>query len=262
MKRIYMSIIHLHSSFASYSSGDMFLYKEVSEQEFETLESKDKVKDDRFNIYEAYSEDNKYYNIHNLNYHASREEMLALAKKYEDKEYSFEKPAEYSKRSLEREETKDREVAEDRASKGYIFYNKPHWEYSQKEAQGGFSDDLWNYDKVKEYTSHFCFGYFGHSVRTKELDQYIEETLKDINRVPVKQLHWKELCYNYLSSSDARHFSDSLENLAFEEQKKKILENAMKMWNSTFIYSLPEHDGTWSSTKALKEKYDKFLLKE
>lgn len=253
----YFIRVQVHGCFASLSSRDVFLYKEVDEQEFNSLEADS-------DFYEKYCvkyiENKTFYDVRNPTKFASKEEMDAECKIYEDDGYSRIKPKFYEKQEDRRIKQEDKEYTRKRKREGYLFYTKPNWKYNQKKARGGFSKTLWNYEPIKKYTAKNCFGYFGHSVRKAKLDKYMEKELCRINNESKKPMDWRGLCYSYLSSTSARHFSDSLEGYSFEEQKEAIQRNLTSMWNDAFIFSKNEHEGTHESTLKLTEKYKEFLF--
>lgn len=259
----YFIRVQVHGCFASISSRDVFLYKEVDEQEFNNLEADS-------DFYEKYCvkyiENKTFYdaflNNRTFTKSASKEEMDAECKIYEDDGYSRIKPKFYEKQEDKRIKKEDKEYTRKRKREGYLFYTKPNWKYNQRKARGGFSKTLWNYEPIKKYTAKNCFGYFGHSVRKAKLDNYLEKELCRINNESKEPMDWRGLCYSYLSSTSARHFSDSLEDYSFEEQKEAIQRNLTSMWNKAFIFSKNEHEGTHESTLILTEKYKDFLFLE
>lgn len=123
---------------------------------------------------------------------------------------------------------------------------------------GGFSKDILGNEILKKYIGigKGVFGYIGHSIRTKNLDKYLEATF-------FKKFFDIENCFDvfctWLTSTDGRDFGDSLENYSFNEQQIKIDKYINSIFEIGFIYSRPEHDGTLGSTNKLREKYNDYI---
>ena len=84
-----------------------------------------------------------------------------------------------------------------------VFYNNEYMRFDSTK-------------ELKEYVSSNCvFGWIGHSVRKVELDKIIEDGLR------LRGLSSSKM-YNWISSSDGRHFGDSLSGLTLQEQIKEI----------------------------------------
>ena len=121
-----------------------------------------------------------------------------------------------------------------------------------------FSDSVFNCKELKEYVSSGCpFGWIGHSVRKAELDKEIEEGLR------LRGLSSSKM-YNWISSSDGRHFGDSLDGLSSQEQIKEIHKNLNRMFNMCLIYGDENHTGLLSSSNKIREemKQKGWLLNE
>ena len=245
MKMIYAKRLHIHSCFASWSSNDVILYKETTKEFFDVDNTK-KESCEKFGYGLIFLEDNQY----NVLKYATKQQMQELVDFYKSSGW-VEKIEELSKRMKEKETTELKNYCNERKRNNFIFYTSPNWEYNQKEAQGGFSDQFWNYQPVVKYTETHSFGYFGHSVRKPELDKYFERCIKVICQCTKVDLDWKKIAYNYLSSSSARHFADNLEGIGFSEQKRRIFSNLKSIWNQAYVYSLEEHSGTYDSTEWL-----------
>lgn len=265
MKMMYVKQLQIHNSGSTWSSKDRVLYKELTMEEFEKL-----VKDfpncetkisEEFKFSVIFVEDNFFSNLP-FGKDATKEQMQERVDYWKSVASYTESLEEFSKRKEDCYKAEEKIRCENRKKEGYIFYTSPDWEYNQKEAQGGFSSVLWNYKPVTEYTKNFCFGYFGHSVRRVELDKYFEECIKFVCQFAKVDVDWREIAYNYLSSSLARHFSDNLECLDFKQQKEKIFNNIKSIWNQAYLYSLEEHEGTLKSTQELMKKYKENLFNE
>lgn len=127
--------------------------------------------------------------------------------------------------------------------------------------QGGLSNEIMKQKYVKDYIkSGLVCGYLGHSVRTKRLDAYLEQ--KFLSLVPPKHNDADVyfLLAVWLTSTNGRHFGDSLEGQTLKEQKRIIDEDIKSIFNIAYIYALPEHEGSYASTIALKEKYKDVLF--
>jgi hypothetical protein len=59
----------------------------------------------------------------------------------------------------------------------------------------------------------------------------------------------------WLTSSDARHWMDSVEDESNSVFKSKFEANLSNIFNRGFIYSLDEHEGSLKSTQELLTKY-------
>lgn len=224
---MYVKQLQIHNS-GSWSSKDRVLYKELTMEEFEKL-----VKDfpncetkisEEFKFSVIFTEDNFFSNLP-FGKDATKEQMQERVDYWKSVESYTESLEEFSKRKEDCYKAEEKIRCENRKKEGYIFYTSPDWEYNQKEAQGGFSDELWSYEPVVKYTETHSFGYFGHSVRKPELDKYFEKCIKFTCQCAKVDVDWKEIAYNYLSSGSARHFSDSLEGVDFSEQKRRIFSN-------------------------------------
>lgn len=108
------------------------------------------------------------------------------------------------------------------------------------------------------------FGYLGSTARTHRHDETIEQIFENIIvTLDNKSLDkWKALG-SWLTSTDARHFMDSIEDESIEVFKQKIKEYSFNIIIQGFIYDLPEHKGTWGSTIRLQKIYkDRIKLQE
>lgn len=122
---------------------------------------------------------------------------------------------------------------------------KGHPEYYQ----GGFSDEVFNSPSLKEYVKSGCFGWIGNSsARRPEHDKLIEKGLR-------KRGLSAEAMYNWISSSDGRHFAESLQGLSLAKQLQKIKKYLNSMFNICLIYGSSDHQGTYESTLKIKSDY-------
>lgn len=120
--------------------------------------------------------------------------------------------------------------------------------------QGGFSDEVFRSKELYAYVKRGAFGWIGNSdVRTAAHDKQIEQGLRKRGISPSKM-------YSWISSSDGRHFGDSLEGYTKKEQKIKIDEALNGMYNNCLIFSLPSHGGMYTDSKRIKEVLEKLGL--
>lgn len=259
----YFNAMHIHSCFASYSSNDVFMYKKISESEFNDYKAlaKEVSVSEKFKFTTLYFEDNEYCNVNTIRYHATKEEMNDKIMFYKSKGYTVDLD-EYKFLFNQNTKYEETETALKRKEAGFLSYTCYDWKYSRDIMQGGFSNELWNHPDVVKYTEHNCHGYFGHSIRKSELDTYFEKVIKEVCNNAKVQMDWRDIAYNWLSSSDARHFSDDLEGMDFEDQKLKIDSYKYTIWNEAYIYGKPEHEGTYDSTTKLREKYKDDLYEQ
>lgn len=127
-----------------------------------------------------------------------------------------------------------------------------------KKYQGGFSDDVIFNDEGVNYIREgkYVHGYFGASRRTKERDEILENELRSQGLDGSGIASW-------LSSGNARRLMDEVEKDTTIEQFKKIVKKDTKgAFEDVFVWSHPEHDGSWGSSDELKEKlYDYYKEK-
>jgi hypothetical protein len=252
MKKIFLSK-QVHSCFASVSSGDIFLYKEVKNKE----KGIEQYGDDKILVIVTEPLKNFYdrglYSGRPLGNNATKEEMEVLIRPYLKEGWKRKQPKEI-KEYYKRERTKEYNR---RKKEGYILID---YKKNRKpiEYKGGFSDIVYNHPHFQDYVKNGCFGYIGHYVRKAKLDAYIEKQFFSI--IPKEPVDLVELLVCWLTSSDGRHFGDSLEGYSLKKQKEKINNYLLEMYNNAYIYNLPEHKGSGASTLKLKEKYKEYLL--
>ena len=122
------------------------------------------------------------------------------------------------------------------------------------------SDYLGNLSKsltefVREYIGHgHPSGYLGHSCRKFSHDKIVEKIVSKISMsVNGTEANVWETLGTWLTSSDARHWMDSVEDKNLKEFKKafgRYAETALKLG---YVYMLPEHEGTMVSTHELMD---------
>lgn len=269
MKYRIMLIKRIASCFASFSSSDVILCKEVlsahniDAQEI-VVDRVAKVKTFWLASDETFCkrglEDIRQHRGH-VNY-GKDPEFLALVQKYRDDGWG-DRPEWLKQADTARYAREDAEREARRKRQGYVLWKTDYKSIKPNEYQGGFSDEVFNSPRLKRYVDNGgIFGYIGHSCRKPKLDAHIEkEFLKLKPKEPLSREEMVNLLGCWLTSTDGRHFGDSLENAeTLVEQKKLINKSVAEMFNTAYIYSKPEHRGNWGSTKELEEKYKENLL--
>lgn len=210
-------VMQIHSSCSTCSSNDIFVYRELHENE--KVKSWTEVsKDESITIY--YNEDKTYYNL--IRNSASKEQMKIVVDQYLSKGYTVERPKEIDE-YYDREKIKQ---IEERKKAEYVYLYDDS-SYDRTKYQGGLTNTLWFLPETVEYTSKPCFGYFGHSCRRPELDRTIESAFGIYNRrhdkFSISEL--KKLISIWMSSRYGRHEGDSLDCISFEEQRCYVLKH-------------------------------------
>jgi hypothetical protein len=128
------------------------------------------------------------------------------------------------------------------------LYPKVH---SPKEYVGGFNLETFFVESLISYVERgITFGYIGHSCRKIWVDKLLAE-------ICLKHIKEEDFA-NWLTSTDGRHFGDSIEHLVEDDDRKaveEVIKNRLpEIYNTSLIYSHPEHTGTFSS-------YDKLYTK-
>ena len=261
MKRTVL-VKYVHSCFASLATGDVLLYMKV-EKHIKISEYKiSEVTGDNM-LKVLYVESDKIFydralhssNTIGVNF-SKTDEFLKLIARYKKEGWSTRKPKElidYYKREDLREKQKRQ-----RSKFLFVEYveNRPAQQF-----QGGFSDKVFKSKRLYKYVnSDGVFGYMGHYVRKVNIDRYIEK--KFLSLKPKVEVNLVDLLTCWLTSSDGRHFGDSLGGLSFAQQRKKIDENIYRMFNISYIYASPKHEGSYASTKKLQEEFKDVLYTE
>jgi hypothetical protein len=141
-----------------------------------------------------------------------------------------------------------------RKEEGFI-YCKKYDEMAAEDYKGSLKKAL-TQDTI-EYISHKgVFGYLGHSARKHEHDKYIEKVIENVIMTVdgVKVNKWEALS-SWLSSKDARHWMDSIEDLHMVHFKEKFDNYVSELMTLGYIYNLKEHTGSYKSTMELEDKY-------
>lgn len=115
--------------------------------------------------------------------------------------------------------------------------------------QLAFSKGLMNNPLCKDYIENGDFGYVGHSMRTPELDKYLEKYFRDNN--------WNlDYLATWITSYGARRMCDELYNISDTDQAKidKFSYEMTNIYNLGLIYSHPSHKGSLNDTIRLREE--------
>lgn len=266
---------HIHSTFSSFSSNDVFLkiVAKMSELDFTpnlntTIQSKkfpalngetieEITGDSKFaGVY--VSDEKTFYNkaLHERNHFGNfhkTPEFNALVQKYKDKGFAKIDYIEEQEKYRERERQKQSNLLKKCGVVLYMDYE----EYSKNPPlyQGGFSDAVFRSPKLYQYVSKGgVYGWIGNSsVRTSEHDIQIETGLRK------RGISSSEM-YNWISSSNGRHFAESLDGYTKKEQKAKINASLNNMYNCCIIYGCPSHEGLFKDTVDIEEKLKKINL--
>lgn len=134
----------------------------------------------------------------------------------------------------------DRQAADHKHQRkldGYLFVDPSDWKnFHIEDYYGGFSDEVVYDAYLQKYlASSGVFGYIGHSVRKVLLDSYIEDRFKEeVNKRGVSYT-WHSLFAMWLTSTNGRHFGDSLEGHSYHEQQR-IIDSRISDIVDTAIY--------------------------
>lgn len=173
------------------------------------------------------------------------DEFKDLVKSYTNNGWSLERSIEVDKFH----ERQERRRSLRRKKSGFVLWKK-YDERVAEDFQGGFSDEV--FSEMKDYISDgkSVFGYIGHSCRKVAFDQIIEAELKERGLSPKAMKNW-------LTSSDGRHFGDSLKGYSSNSAVNKIKKYANNMFNLALIYGSEQHKGDFNSTMSIREQYEK-----
>lgn len=260
---------HIHASFSCVGSGDVWLHRIIDNVERSDIpkhipqgyDEENVIEDDVAGIITVYVEaDKTFYNkglkAKGMPVFAGTPEFIALVEQYK-KEGWVEEPEDIKAAREAKYKRDEASEAVRRAKDGYVFPD-----YERDDYSGGFSEELLNEPELAKYIASGCvFGYIGHYGRRFEVDTFFEEAFMAL-KTPPGRFNKRKLFATWLTSTDGRHFGDSLEDISLDEAKAKIKARLPEIFNLAFIYSRKEHQGTWESTQALRKKYAKKLLKE
>lgn len=264
---------HIHSSNSSWSSNDVWVEVNTTLKELDfapeantrIVSKKFPMLDGQF-INEIYGDklflelslesekkfNNGRFSLSSPDIHKSPE-FLNLVQSYIDKGFIKHVQTPEQKAYSDRKEAASR--IKDKKQGLVLWMGCEALKENTKLFQGGFSDEVFNSVGIQNYVSRgFAYGWIGHSgARTATHDKQIEAGLRKRGISPSKMFNW-------ITSSDGRHFGDSLEGYTKKEQKQKIAKYLNSMFNRCIIYGLPEHEGTLNSTIKLDEMLSEYGL--
>ena len=235
-------IISVHNTTRNcFSSSDFNGYREFNSEK----DASNFIKENKFAVNKTYIDlelNFKLVYIMILEYNRERENVKQLfvkgfsedARKYWDKQENI-------KNSQRKEE-------------GFI-YCKKFDDMITEDYKGALQNALTDIT-ISYISSKIVAGYLGHSFRQLEHDKHIEEIINNVTvTVNNYEVNKWDILSTWLTSSDARHWMDSVEDTDIEQFKEKFNACIPELVLLGYIYSLDEHQGTYASTIKLKEKY-------
>lgn len=267
--RIFMNI-RIASSIATLSSRDTYLWKEVKKIPTENVLDSEIDTVGKLKIYHM-NDDltiQKFIEIeraqgNNIDDAHKHPNFIDLVEKYKADGW-MDVPADVQAAVEAMWKRREAKVNQIRQKKGYVLC-KPFNDLTPEDHHGGFSPDLLNEEVLKKYISNnTVFGFIGSSARKHILDKYLEHFFMKLKpRFEMTDEQKRNLLAVWLTSSDGRHFGDTLESLSSKgigEQKKYIKFYLKSIFNTAFVYTLQEHKGTYKSTCELLEKHQDKLF--
>lgn len=275
MNKTLLFSLHINSCFASSSSNDAWLNVTTKESEIDfELPTKagkringskkfpmlnglcvDCIEGDKWFKSIYFESDKTFYNkafsagkgfLHKC--YSDTQEFKELVQKYADMGWN-----------IGRETPKEQKDFWDRQERAYrrkqkkegIVLHKKYEDLTPSDYQGGFSDELFNSPGIKNYIErNAVFGWIGDSgARKAEHDRLIEAGLKE------RGLSYKAMS-NWITSSDGRHFADSLCGKELNEQLEDIKKYLNTMFNLALIYGSENHGGMLNDTIRIREDYE------
>ena len=235
-------IISVHSTARNcFSSSDFNGYREFNSER----DASNFINENKFAVNETYIDNElnlKLIYLTTLEFNRNRENIKQLfvkgfsedARKYWDKQ----------------EDIKNAEMKE----KGFV-YCKKFDDMTTEDYKGALQNALTDIT-LKYISNKGVCGYLGHSFRQLEHDKHIEEMFNNVTVTFSKfEVNKWNVLSTWLTSSDARHWMNSIEDTNIEHFKEKFNAYIPELVLLGYIYSLDEHQGTYASTIKLKEKY-------
>lgn len=147
---------------------------------------------------------------------------------------------------------KDKELYK-RSDEGLVLWNYGHDSFDPIQYNGGFSEQVYSHEDFRKYVERpAVFGWLGNTCsRKKEHDQQLEKSILKGLKLPIKDF------VVWLTSSDGRHFAESLGGKSMTEQLQIIRRNKERIYNLALIYNDERHDGTWNGTERVRELLEK-----
>jgi hypothetical protein len=183
-------------------------------------------------------------------------EFKALVQSYVDKGWNPDY-REYEDLKAFEKFQEDKELYK-RSEKELVLWNYGKDDFQVSQYQGGFSDIFYK-GKVQKYCEGGgVFGWMGDiSIRTRSLDKVFESEFvaRGLSLDPLRV---------WVTSTDARHYADSLYGMNSTEQEMKIKKDINRIYNLGLIFGDPRHKGTYGSTQEVRVQLEEEgkLLKE
>jgi len=235
-------IISIHNSHKNcYSSKDFDGYKDFDAQK----EAKEFIKLNNFEIKDVYIDSELDIRlIHLMSYEYNRNRTKAeqlFIKGYSEDSKKYWEKQEAIRNTYRKEE-------------GFIYCKKID-EMTAEDYKGSLEKALTK-TTINYISSGVVAGYLGHSARKHEYDKYIEEVINNVTiSVDDLKVNKWDILSTWLTSTDARHWMDSVEDMDIEKFKIKFNNYIPELMTTGYIYSLKEHRGTYKSTMELEGIY-------
>jgi hypothetical protein len=272
MKKTVVFYKHIHSTFAGASSNDVWakIITNEGELDFSLPKVNETIKSAKFPMLNGltvqetggdqwfktfyFNADKTFYNkglysgrgIFSNGFHDTVE-FKDLIQSYKEKGWETEREEIPGYDAYRKRE--DAAYARRQKKRGIVLWKK-YDELKPEDYQGGFSDELFNTPGIKNYVSRGgVFGWIGDSgTRRAEHDKAIEKGLKE------RGLSYEAMS-KWITSSDGRHFADSL-NGKLKEELEKIDKYLNTIFNNCLIYGCEKHGGTLKSSIEIREDYE------
>lgn len=244
MKTALIANVHIGRE-STFQTGDYHGYKNFSSEGKAEKFILDNDLDEYWNTEETYIDNELGINLIYLKtqtYNHNRERFESLF------DEGFSKLAQKYWDNQEKRENQKRE------KQGFVRHKK-HDEMKTKDYIGNLDQALTSY--VKQYiSSSGVFGYLGHSWRKYAHDDIIEKVFRKVSvKLDGEELDKWDLLGIWLTSSDARHWMDSVEDTSLTNFKKNFVSYIPSIVKLGFVYGLDNHEGTFGSTRTLLTEY-------
>lgn len=242
----HLLIIQIHGSFASVSSSDQWLSRELTAAEvkrslfikgsptfeteyarlsrdhqrsFEDASSLLRLDGESYFVTQAslydgwtayYTEDVEFYwaGLHQRGLPSF--DIKDKVRAYKEKGFSAKEPADYLAVKKAHDDAEEKANTANRIREGYVFPTTTM--LPREQMQGGLSDELFNHPELISYMKPgkdgavCCFGYVGNSNRRVKLDRFLESHMRET-------LGWSlhDIAV-WLGSREGRHMADSYES--------------------------------------------------
>lgn len=216
---------HIHSCFASMSSGDEWVVREVTRREFldSPVNGENRTVSKKHGISIVYIDaDKRFYNVNNIRDRPAKDVFdKYIYENYLLKGWTLNHPFVDEALKAHWADEDDERTAR-RTKEGYVI---PRWEKDLpvESYQGGFSDEVFNEPYLQNYLKGGgCHGYIGHAARRPQTDAYLESQW-------LKHNTDRSLLAMWLTSTGGRHFADWKEGCPIAEQKAYIKERIVDL---------------------------------